>query len=166
MGTAMFTALALGGPAGTVLYSHAGFAAVAAMTIVLPLAVLLALRRLPGVAPMKQESVFRNVARAVWLPGCGAGLCSVGYGAILAFSTLLFVERSWQPVWLPFSAFGAALIVSRIFFGTLPDRHGGARVALLFILVEAAGLLLIWHAGGIWEATAGTALAGVGYSLV
>ena len=41
--------------------------------------------------------------------GIGLALSSIGFGAILAFSGLLFAERGWSPVWLGFSAYAAAL---------------------------------------------------------
>jgi predicted MFS family arabinose efflux permease len=59
-----------------------------------------------------------------------------------------------------------AFIIGRVVFGHLPDRVGGARVALVCVLIEAAGQALIWLAP--WSALAlfGAALTGFGYSLV
>jgi NAD(P)-dependent dehydrogenase (short-subunit alcohol dehydrogenase family) len=65
-----------------------------------------------------------------------------------------------------FSAFAASLIVARVLCGHLPDRLGGARVALACALLEAAGLALVWLAPGRVSAAVGAALAGFGYSLV
>ena len=50
--------------------------------------------------------------------------------------------------------------------GHLPDRFGGARVAAIFVIVQATGLLLMWLAKTTFLASAGAALAGFGYSLV
>jgi MFS family permease len=168
VGTAMFCALALGGPFGTMLFAAEGFVAVALLTTLLPLAVLMFLVRAPAVAPARsgQPSAFGAVAKAVWLPGLGAALSSIGYCAVLAFSSLHFAQQNWHPVWLAFSAFGAALIVARLILGHLPDQHGGARTALVFVAVQAAGLALIWLASTTVVATAGAALTGLGYSLV
>ena len=107
-----------------------------------------------------------DLVGAVWLPGLASALSSIGFGAIIAFSSLFFAERGWNPVWLAFSAFAAALIAARVFLGQLPDKLGGARVALIFVLIEAAGLFLLWLAPGVVVAAAGAALAGFGYSLV
>jgi predicted MFS family arabinose efflux permease len=168
VGTAMFLAMALGGPVGTVIFAAHGFGAVALMTTLLPLAVFLALLRARGVVPVRngQPSAFCSVAKAVWLPGVGAALSSVGYCAILAFSALHFSQQGWHPIWLAFTAFGLALIVARMTLGHLPDQKGGARTALIFVFVQAAGLGLIWMAHGTLVATIGAALAGFGYSLV
>jgi MFS family permease len=168
VGTAMFAALALGAPVGTSLYAIGGFAAIALATTLVPPVTLLLVVRLPAVPPSQPSSqpAFLRVARAVWLPGLGAALSSIGFGAILAFGSLLFAERGWSPVWLAFSAYAASLIAARVVFGHLPDRLGGARVALVSVLIEAAGLALIWLAPGRVLAAAGAVLTGFGYSLV
>jgi len=122
---------------------------------------------LPPVPPQPgARPALLGVARAVWLPGLGAALGSVGFGAILAFGSLLFVDRGWHPVWLAFSSFGVMLIVARVLCGHLPDRLGGSRVALVCALIEAAGLAVMWLAPGRILAAVGAGLAGFGYSLV
>jgi len=112
------------------------------------------------------RSGLLRVARTVWLPGCGSALSSIGFGTMIAFSSLLSAERDWQPVWLLFSVFALALTAARLFFGHLPDRLGGARVALISVLIEAAGLALIWLSPGQVVAVAGAVLAGSGFALV
>lgn len=167
MGTAMFAAMALGAPAGSALYALYGFGAVALATTLLPLATCLLVAPLrPAAPPHRGRPALVKVLGTVWMPGLGAALGSVGFGAILAFGSLLFAERGWSPVWLAFSAFAAALIVARVLCGHLPDRLGGAKVALVCALVEAAGLALIGLAPGRVAAAVGAALAGFGYSLL
>jgi predicted MFS family arabinose efflux permease len=167
VGTAMFAALAVGAPIGTALYGIGGFAAVGLATTLVPLVALLFAAPLSAVPPQGgHRPSLTTVAGAVWMPGLGAALSSIGFGAILAFSALLFADRGWLPVWLPFSAFATSLIVARVLFGKLPDRLGGARVALVTVFVEAAGLALIWWGQSeIWAAV-GAVLTGIGYSLV
>jgi MFS family permease len=109
---------------------------------------------------------FLKVLGAVWAPGLGAALSSVGFGAITAFITLLFAERGFSHGWLPYSMFAAVFIVARFLFGHLPDRLGGARVALVCLVIEAVGQALIWLAPAPWLALLGAALTGLGYSLV
>jgi MFS family permease len=109
---------------------------------------------------------FLSVVRTIWLPGFGAALSSVGFGAIAAFGSLLFAGHHWTPVWPPFSAYAVALIGSRLMFGDLPDRIGGARVALGFVLVEIVGLAAMGFAAAGWIAALGAALTGFGYALV
>jgi MFS family permease len=51
-------------------------------------------------------------------------------------------------------------------FGHLPDRFGGARVALVSIVVEACGQILLWLAHTPAIAFAGAIMTGTGFSLV
>ncbi|MBV9778123.1 MAG: MFS transporter, partial [Acetobacteraceae bacterium] len=74
--------------------------------------------------------------------------------------------RHWSPVWLLFSVFAASLVAARLFLGHMPDRLGGARVALVSVLIEAAGLALIWLAPSQAVAVAGALLTGLGFALV
>lgn len=138
VGTAMFAAMALGGPVGSLLYTSLGFSAVALITVVLPMMVLAYLVRMPAVTPHihGEHATFATVLKAVWLPGLGAALSSIGYCAILAFSSLYFTDMHWQPAWMAFTAFGVALIAARTIAGHLPDRFGGAKVAAIFVIVQ------------------------------
>jgi MFS family permease len=107
-----------------------------------------------------------TVLGAVWLPGLGLALCSVGFGSITTFVVLLFARNGWNAAWIALTAVSAAFIVGRVAFGHLPDRIGGPLVALVCVVVEAAGQALIWLAISPLAVFAGAALAGVGYSLV
>ena len=167
VGMAMFAALAAGAPIGTTLYSLGGFTAVAIATIVLPLATLLLVIPLRSVAVQRgSQSGLLKVLGSVWLPGFGSALSTMGFGSMIAFSSLLSAERGWSPVWLSFSAFAIALVAARLFLGHTPDRLGGAKVALASVFVEATGLGLIWFASTAILAAAGAALTGFGYALV
>lgn len=168
IGTAMFAAMALGGPVGTLLFDAFGFEAIALLTLLLPVLVLVYLSRMPAVQPhpLNAHTSFGSVMKTVWLPGLGAALASMGYCTILAFSSLYYSAMHWQPLWMAFTAFGVALIVARIVAGHLPDKFGGARIALIFVLVQAAGLFLMWLASSSPVASAGAVFAGFGYSLV
>ena len=167
VGAAMFGAFALGAPIGAALYELHGFAAIAWATLLAPLLTLLLILPLSGVAPAVQvRHGFTRVLRAVWAPGLGSALSSVGFGGITAFVTLLFVERGWNHGWLPYSLFAGVFIGARLVFGHLPDRLGGARVAMLCLLVEAVGQALIWFSPWPSIALVGAGLTGLGYSLV
>lgn len=149
-------------------FASYGFAAIGLLTVLLPLLILPLLLRAAGPRrlPKGTKADFGGVIGAVWLPGFGAALSSIGYCAILAFSSLLYVDQGWHPIWLAFTAFGAALIVAHMFLGHLLDKFGGARIALIFVLVQAAGLLVMGFARDAITASAGAAIAGLGYSLV
>lgn len=166
VGSAMFGAFAAGAPIGTLLYARYGFGGVALATTLLPIATLLLLiplRAAPS-TPRMRNGVLK-VMSSVWLPGVGAALSSVGFGAVTAFSALLFVARGW-PAWSVFTAFALTFIIARLTLGHLADRLGGAKVALACVLVEAVGLSLLAFAPHLALALVGAALAGFGYSLV
>jgi MFS family permease len=167
VGMSMFAALAFGAPVGTTLYAIDGFVAVAAVTILVPLvAMLLVLPLAPVPAHRGARAGLMKVLGTVWLPGFGSALSTVGFGAMIAFSSLLSAQRGWNPLWLNFSAFAIALVAARLFLGHVPDKLGGAKVALVCVFVEAAGLAMIGFTSSPVLAAAGAALTGFGYSLV
>jgi MFS family permease len=167
IGTALWAAYGGGAPAGTLLYARLGFAGIALATTLLPLVTLLLVARLSALPPTAQESPsFRRVVRAVLVPGLGVGLTAVGFGAITTFAALMFDERGWGSAWIAFTALSVTFILGRILLGHLPDRLGGARVALVCVLVESAGLALIWLAPSAALAFVGATITGAGYSLV
>lgn len=167
VGTAMFSALAAGAPLGTVLYSAGGFIAIAITTICTPILTSLVAARLTEIAGSGARSgSLGNVFTAVWLPGLGAALSSIGYGSILTFSVLLFSSRHWPNPWAAVSCFAGALVVARVLIGHLPDKLGGSRTALVFVLLEVLGLFMLWLAPGPAFGLAGVVAVGAGYSLV
>ena len=167
VGAAMFAAFAAGAPIGAALYANSGFAALGIATAGAPLATLLLIVPMRAVPPAgKERPSFLRVLGTAWQPGAGSALSSVGFGAITAFVTLLFALRGWSHPWLPYTAFAGVFIVARLLCGHLPDRVGGARVALVCLLIEALGLALIWQADTAPLGLLGAALTGLGYSLV
>jgi MFS family permease len=167
MGTAMYAAFAVGAPAGSALFARAGFAGIAAATLILPLLTLLLVWPLAPVQPSTHTRPrFTTVLKAVWVPGLGLALTSLGFGAITGFIALLFAARGWGASWPAFTAFAVCFMLARIVLGHKIDRLGGARVALVSIVIEAAGQAMIWTAPSPAWAVAGAALTGLGYSLV
>ncbi len=167
LGTALWGAFAAGAPAGTALYAADGFAAIALATMLIPLAALPMVASSRAAASTRRGSAaFADVAGAVWVPGVGLALSGVGFGAIITFVALLFAQRGWSPAWLPFTSLSVAFMLGRIFFGHLPDKIGGAKVAVVCVLIEAAGQAMIWLAPSAALALAGVTLTGLGYSLV
>ncbi|MGG4773655.1 arabinose transporter [Paenalcaligenes sp. Me52] len=166
VGIAMYGAYAVGAPVGVAINDLQGFAGISVVAAVLPilsLAVIANLRSLPPTA--NRRTPFYKVLGLVWGAGMGLALSSVGFGVITAFIALLFAAHDWGNASLAFTAFGLAFIAARIFFGHLPDKLGGARVALVCVLIEALGQLLIWGADTAVIAYVGAALTGFGYSL-
>lgn len=165
-GIAMYGAYALGAPLGVAFNAWGGFFGLSLAALLVPFLALLIIARVRGVAPASTtKTPFYHVLSAVWKPGLGLALCSVGFGVIEAFIALLFTAHHWGNASLAFTAFGLAFIVARLFFGHLPDKLGGAKVALVCVVIEALGQLLIWQADTASLAYVGAALTGFGYSL-
>lgn len=166
VGIAMFGAYAIGAPLGIAIEATHGFAGISVAAAALPLLALAFVLNVRAAAPTAtRRTPFYKVLGAVWGAGLGLALCSVGFGVITAFIALLFAARHWGDASLAFTAFGLAFIAARVFFGHLPDQLGGARVALVCVLIEAVGQLVIWGAHTPAMAYAGAALTGFGYSL-
>jgi predicted MFS family arabinose efflux permease len=167
VGTAMYVAFAVGAPAGTALYDAYGFAAIGLATTLIPLVTLLLVApRHPIIPQVHARPAFTRVVGAVWVPGIGLAFSSVGFGAITTFVVLLFAQRGWGLAWLALTVFATTFVVARVLFSHLADRVGGARVALVCALIEAAGLALVWLAPWSTLAFFGAAVTGFGYSLV
>ena len=87
VGTAMYVAFAIGAPLGNALYTRYGFIAIAAATALVPLGALLFVAPMraiiPNAAPTSRS--FTKVIGAVWMPGIGLALSSIGFGAITTF---------------------------------------------------------------------------------
>jgi MFS family permease len=93
-------------------------------------------------------------------------LQGVGFASIGAFAVLYFNDRQWPgAAWL-LSAFGVGFVLARLLGGRLPDRFGGARVAVVSMSVESVGLLTLGLATSPWIGIAGALLTGLGCSLV
>jgi MFS family permease len=166
VGIAMFAAYAVAAPAGQMIYEAFDFAGIAMagmLAATLALAIVLG-RPTPAILAVKRTPL-KEVFNAVWLPGLGLALSSIGFGVITAFIALLFAAKDWANPALAFTALGVAFIVARLFFGHLPDQLGGAKVALISVAVEAVGQVLIWTAASPLLAYAGAALTGFGFSL-
>ena len=167
IGTALFAALAAGAPAGTALYSGYGFLAVALAATVIPIVGLPLVGPLPATPSLPQKAgTFGKVAGVVWMPGVGLALSGIGFGATTTFVALVYAEHGWEGTWLAFTMLSVAFMVARAFFGHLPDKFGGARVALTCVMLEGLGLAILWLAPEPVLALTGVTLTGLGYSLV
>jgi MFS family permease len=166
MGVAMYAAFAVGAPIGSALYGLLGFWGIAQATALVPLVTLLLAIGARDVRVGNVEKIsYARVIGAVWKPGVGVAMASFGFGSMTGFASLLFVARDWL-VWPAFTTFAVSFIAARLLLGSLPDRIGGAKVATLFLIVEALGQGLLWLAPTAGVALLGAFATGVGYSLV
>ena len=168
VGMSMFAALAAGAPAGSFVFESWSFSGIAVATSVIPFAALLMIAPIHAAKPdtNPEQSGLRSVFSAVFWPGVGFALSGITFGSVTTFLTLLFSVNHWSQGALAFAVFACMLILTRIFFGHLPDRFGGATVSLYCLVFQAAGLIMIGTASHGGVAMLGAAVAGAGFSLV
>ena len=166
-GVATYGALAAGAPLGVLLNHHFGFAAIGAVTLLLPLAALplARLKRATKVAAGERAS-FRAVAARVVPYGIGLALGSIGFGCIATFITLFYAAHGWANAALALTVFGTVFVGVRFLFARTIPTLGGHRVAMVSLSVEAIGLIILCLASTATMAGLGAAIAGFGFSLV
>jgi len=167
VGMGMYGAFAVGGPLGLALLERVGFSGLMGVCAVLPLRGLGAIHWIPSVSPFagRRESFWRIIGR-IWRLGAAVGLQGVGFAALGAFFSLYFLSRGWSHAGLGLTFFGVGFVLVRLLCGHLPDRIGGAPVAIVSLAVEACGQYLLWLAPGPGFALLGALLTGLGCSMV
>lgn len=166
VGIALYGAIGIGAPLGATLALHyglpaAGFAAFVAPCIALLL--VLRLRTMPIVHGVRAS--FFAVAKLVAPSGISLALSSLSFSGLGAFVTLLFAAHRWNDGTAVLAVFAATYVIVRLLFGHLPDRFGGARVALAALALEVVGQLIIWRAGVPGAVFVGAIFTGAGYSM-
>lgn len=166
-GITTYGALAVGAPVGVLLASVGGLGTIGVVTTLIAGVALLLARRRPPVPILKGDRLpFARVFRAMTPFGLCLGLGSVGFGVITAFITLYYASHGWDHAALALTALGVCFVLTRLIMADAIARFGGYTVALVSFAVEAAGLAIIWMAHAPWQALAGAAVVGFGFSLV
>ena len=166
-GMAMYGAVAVGAPMGSLVYDAAGFRTVAACAIGFPAVAFFLVAcwaNLPVAS--RPRASFLGVLRRIWVLGLAMALASSGVGTLSAFLALQYNAYGWAHVGTALAGFGLAYILVRLAIGGLPDRIGGFKTALLSLAIEALGLITIGTASSPAMALAGAILTGLGYSLI
>ena len=167
VGIAIYGAIATGSPAAMFIQKQIGAGVAFAAVGIVPLLGYCAVLRLRQVPPVGSTRVpFYRVMQKVGMAGSGLALATVGFGGLASFASLYFAQKGWHGAPMALTCFGATYILVRLFFAHLPDRFGGARVALVSLLLEGLGQVLLWTATSPGLALAGAALTGLGFSLV
>jgi len=169
MGMAMYGAFALGSPIGIVLYNYFGFEAVMLASAVMPIIGIMVFYKSPetfvhSINTNKQS--FARLLLKIWKHGMAVSLQGIGFALLGAFITLYFKSHNWPYAGVGLSLFGLGFVISRIFFGTLPDKIGGTKIAFVSLIVEAIGQGCIWIAPNYLIALSGALLTGLGCSMI
>lgn len=172
-GVTSYGGIAVGATIGAQFYHFGGhwggFILIGTVSILLPLIGAFYAQGIPkvipfptGKAPMPFWQVFRRVLPLDGLLSCGA----VGFGAISSCLALYYAARQWPGASLALAIFGLVFVCVRFIFTQQIARLGGARVAMISLLVEAMGLLVLAFSGTVISAFLGAALTGAGFSLI
>ncbi|QIC17718.1 MFS transporter [Providencia vermicola] len=166
-GMAIYGSLAVGAPLGLIIYQQYGFMAVGVIVMLLPCISWLINGSVRSVTPLQGNLLpFWSVIRKIWKMGMILALKGIGFAAIGTFISLYFVSEQWGNAGLAMSTFGCAFVLVRVFWGGLPDRVNGYRIALISLLIEFIGLITLWLAPVYGIALFGAALTGAGCSLI
>lgn len=166
-GVAAYGGVGIGAPLGVFLTQSLGLWSLGVVTMALA-ATGLALAWRRGDAPLNpgKRLPFGKVLWKVAPPGISLALATIGYGTLTAFIALYYNARGWDGAAWCLTAFAFAFIATRLVFPNLINRVGGYSVAMVCLVVEIFGLLLLWLAEAPSFALAGSALTGCGLSLL
>ena len=167
-GIAMYAGIAAGAPLGIWLHTLFGPVFMFMPVVLLPFVSWMATATLPEVPVDKRHlrTPFYKVIGAISGQGLSLAFSSMAFGCIASFIGLYFTEKNWGDASLAFAVFGTCYVLTRIFFASFPDRYGGFTIALMSLIVEVAGQLLIWTSATKMLAIIGCGLTGIGFSLV
>ncbi|SFE83782.1 MFS transporter [Spirosoma endophyticum] len=167
-GLGMHGGMALGAPAGLFLLTSFGNETAFATMVGMPFLGYLLTLLLPSIPlpQLEKRLPFYHAIKLVWKAGTGLAMASIGFSGIASFITLYFAQKGWDNAPLALSAFGTGYLVMRLFFAHFPDKFGGAKVAIVCLVVESIGQTCIWQAPNGLVAILGAILTGCGMSLV
>lgn len=167
-GIATYGGMAVAAPLGVLLYQRWGLAAIGLVTILIAGgSLVLAFRKDPvPVTPGPEHMGFSRVLGLVAPHGMGLALGGVSYSVLATFITLYYASRHWTGAALCLTAFGVAFIAVRVLLIHTISRFGGFPVAMVSLVLESAGMVLLWLGTSPWMAIAGSVIAGLGFSLI
>ncbi len=167
-GIAMYAAIGLGAPLGLAIYSAIGFAGVALTAAVSPLIALAIAATLPDMptSGSVERVPFYKVIGLIWRPGMVLFLSTIPFAGITGFLALTYAARGWSGAGIAMAVFSAGYIAVRLIGSHWPDRFGGTLVAMVSLVIEAIGQVMIWLATDPLMALAGALVTGIGFSLI
>jgi MFS family permease len=166
-GLAVWGGLAIGPLCGALIHSAFGYTAVWLFAAFLPLlGVVAALGVRDPFVPLDHAEPHPLIAPEAIRPGLAVAFAAVGYAAVASFVVLLLEARGVDGGAAVFASFGGAIVLTRLLAGGLPDRYGGAPVAMVAAAIECCGLLVIAVSPSLPVALLGGVLMGSGFSVL
>jgi len=166
-GISSYGGMALAAPLGVVLDAQWGLASIGVLTIVMgAVSLAMAWNKEPVPVIAGEHLPFARVLGRVTPHGMGLALSGVSYSVLATFVTLFYAHQHWRGAALCLTAFGISFIVARVLSIRTIARYGGYPVAIVSLVVESIGMVLLWQARTPWMALAGAAVGGIGLSLV
>ncbi len=166
-GLAVWGGLSVGPLAGELILSASGYHAVWLFAAAMPLLGAGIASLVPDpFEPLPHAEPHPLIAPEAVRPGIAVAMAAVGYAAVATFIVLHLEARGIGHGATVFAVFAAMIVVARLVAGDLPDRLGGAPVAIGATLGEAVGLLLIALAPSLPVALLGGAAMGAAFSLL
>lgn len=167
-GIAMYAGIAIGAPISIWLSKEYNIFPAFLLIALFPLVSWLSTTKLPSI-PVDKDHVrmpFYKVIGTISGQGLSLAFSSMAFGCIASFIALFFSQKNWGDASLAFMIFGACYVLTRILFASFPDKYGGFTIALISLIIEVAGQMLIWTSASKTLAIIGCGLTGVGFSLV
>lgn len=167
-GIAMYAGIAIGAPISIWLSKEYNIFPAFLLIALLPLVSWLSTAKLPSI-PVDKDHVrmpFYKVIGTISGQGLSLAFSSMAFGCIASFIALFFSQKNWGDASLAFMIFGGCYVLTRILFASFPDKYGGFTIALISLIIEVAGQMLIWTSASKTLAIIGCGLTGVGFSLV
>lgn len=167
-GIAMYAGIAIGAPISIWLSKEYNIFPAFLLIALLPLVSWLSTAKLPSI-PVDKDHIrmpFYKVIGSISGQGLSLAFSSMAFGCIASFIALFFSQKNWGDASLAFMIFGACYVLTRILFASFPDKYGGFTIALISLIIEVAGQMLIWTSASKTLAIIGCGLTGVGFSLV
>lgn len=166
-GMMAYGAIAIGAPVGAQIYGVGSLLAVGIAIIVLSAIGLGIVLAHPPVEVVGGERMSSGPIFAAVTPyGLALAGGSIGFGTLAAFGSLFFANRGWAGASVALFFFGLAFVGARLVFANSVARHGGYKVAMATMSVEALGLFCLWLAPSPFLAYLGALLTGAGFGLV
>lgn len=167
-GVACYGALAIGASLGVTIEHEFSFYGIGILSIILGILGFLFAKTKDNKTNtnIKESQSFWKVLGKVAPFGVCLALGGLGFASISTFITLYYNYFHWNNGALCLSVFGVLFVAGRVVFNNVINNYGGIKVAIVCLLVETIGLLIISFATNSQIALVGAGVTGLGFSLI